>query len=84
MSTITQRELRNESARIMDSLEAGDSFIVTRNGRPVGTLLPLTGPRQSVPSDELVAALRDLPPLDFAQLRTDQDRFFGDDGDRIA
>jgi len=84
MSTITQRELRNESARIMDSLEAGDSFVVTRNGRPVGTLLPLTGPRQSVPSDELVAALSDLPPLDFAKLRADGDRFFEDGGDRIA
>ena len=68
----------------MDSLEAGDSFIVTRNGHPVGTLLPLTGPRQSVPSDELVAALSDLPPLDFARLRADGDRFFSDEGDRIA
>ena len=84
MVTITQRELRNDSARIMDSLEAGDKFIVTRNGKPVGTLLPLTGPRQSVPSDELVAALGDLPPLDFARLRADGDRFFGDEGDRLA
>lgn len=67
----------------MDSLEAGESFIVTRNGKPVGTLMPLTGPRQYVPSDELVAALADLPPLDFATLRADGDRFFGDEGDRI-
>ncbi|MCL2471501.1 MAG: prevent-host-death protein [Propionibacteriaceae bacterium] len=83
MVTITQRQLRNESAQIMDRLEHGDSFIVTRNGRAVGTLAPISGPRQAVPSDELVAALSDLPPLDYARLRADGDRFFADEGDRI-
>jgi len=39
--TITQRELRNESGRIMRALDRGKSFIITRNGVPVGELVPL-------------------------------------------
>ncbi len=37
---ITQRELRNESGRIMRALDSGKSFIITRNGVPVGELIP--------------------------------------------
>lgn len=39
--TISQRELRNDSGRIMRELEAGRSFVVTRNAAPVGELRPL-------------------------------------------
>src|SRR6266513_6013169 len=38
---ITQRELRNDSGEIMRRLDAGETFIVTRNGVPVGELTPL-------------------------------------------
>jgi prevent-host-death family protein len=38
---ITQRELRNESGEIMRALDRGESFVVTRNGVPVGELTPL-------------------------------------------
>src|SRR5262245_41020298 len=34
--TITQRELRNDSGDIMRRLDQGETFIVTRNGTPVG------------------------------------------------
>ena len=34
MRTITQRELRNESAAILRDVQAGQSIIVTRNGTP--------------------------------------------------
>ncbi|MDR0592870.1 MAG: type II toxin-antitoxin system prevent-host-death family antitoxin [Bifidobacteriaceae bacterium] len=90
MATITQRQLRNESASIMDRLEQGEQFTVTRGGRPVATLAPLAplaplaGRRRAVPSEELLAAMADLPPLDFAQLRAEADTFFGDEGDRVG
>jgi len=42
--TITQRELRNGSGKIMRTLDRGETFTVTRNGVPVGELRPL--PRQ--------------------------------------
>lgn len=35
---IGQRELRNDNADIMRRVEAGESFTVTRNGRPVADL----------------------------------------------
>lgn len=38
---LSQRELRNESARVLRSVAAGQSFVVTNAGVPVGRLLPL-------------------------------------------
>ncbi len=39
--TITQRELRNESGEIMRALDAGETFVVTRNGVPTAELRPI-------------------------------------------
>ena len=38
---ISQRELRNDSGRIMRELTQGETFIITRNGEPIGELTPL-------------------------------------------
>ena len=35
--TITQRELSNQTAAIINAVMTGDRFIVTRNGTPVAT-----------------------------------------------
>ena len=38
--TIPQRELRNDNARVIAAVvAAGETFIVTRNGEPVGSLI---------------------------------------------
>lgn len=60
---ITQRELRNESGSIMRGVERGDSFIITRNGTPIGKLIPLRR-RTYVPRAEVMAAFATAPPLD--------------------
>lgn len=39
-TTISQRELRNDSGEIMRRVEAGECFTVTRNGLPVADLMP--------------------------------------------
>jgi prevent-host-death family protein len=39
-TTISQRELRNDSGMIMRRVEQGESFTVTRNGTPVADLVP--------------------------------------------
>ena len=83
VTVITQRELRNDSARVMDEVEAGQSFLLTRRGRAIAQIVPLRGPRTSVPTAELVAGLRGMPHLDYAALRADADAFFGDGGDRV-
>ena len=75
---ITQRELRNDSGAIMRALDRGESFIVTRNGVPVGELRPLQR-RQFVTVDLAQAALRGAAPLDAARFRADIDRLIDQD-----
>ena len=38
--TIAQRELRNENAKVIEAVTAGETFIVTRHGEPVAELRP--------------------------------------------
>lgn len=75
---ITQRELRNESGKVMRALDRGESFIVTRNGIPVGHLTPVRRPR-FVPTDQLIAAFRGAPRIDAKRFREDIDRFVDQD-----
>ncbi len=75
---ISQRELRNESGKIMRELDRGRSFVVTRNGVPVGELRPLARPH-FVPTERLVAAFRGAPSIDLKGFRRDVDRFVDQD-----
>jgi antitoxin (DNA-binding transcriptional repressor) of toxin-antitoxin stability system len=71
-TTITQRELRNSSGETMRRLDAGETFIVTRAGKPVGELSPLR--RARFVSAETVAALfHRAPAIDAERFRTDLD-----------
>jgi prevent-host-death family protein len=75
---ITQRELRNESGEIMRALDRGESFVVTRNGVPVGELMPLRQ-RQFVAADAAVAVFGDAPAIDVARFRADVDALLDQD-----
>jgi len=68
--TITQRELRNDSGDIMRRLDQGETFIVTRNGSPVGELTPLHRHR-FVPIASVMAQFRNAPSIDGARFRAD-------------
>ena len=70
---ITQRELRNNSGEIMRELDRGESFVLTRNGVPVGELTPIRR-RRYVPADVVTAAFSGLPSIDSARFREDVDR----------
>jgi prevent-host-death family protein len=71
---ITQRELRNDSGSVMRAIDAGESFVVTRNGVPVAELSPIR--RSSfVPKETVLTAFANLEPIDFARFRTDIDAF---------
>lgn len=73
--TIPQRELRNDNARVIAAVAAGESFVVTRNGIPVAELRPIQRLQRSfVPKIELLALAAAGPHLDFAQFRADLDR----------
>ncbi|MGW6309041.1 prevent-host-death protein [Streptomyces niveus] len=55
---ITQRDLRSRSKEIMDAVEGGQSFIVTRDGHQIGELVPLRRRRRFVPRSEFAAMSR--------------------------
>ena len=73
--TIAQRELRNDNAKVIEAVAAGQTFVVTRNGIPVAELRPIrTSRRQTVPKAELVALAASGPHVDLRQFRADLDR----------
>jgi antitoxin (DNA-binding transcriptional repressor) of toxin-antitoxin stability system len=76
--TITQRELRNGSGRIMRAVDRGQVFIVTRNGIPVGELRPVVR-RRFVPAEDVRAAFATAPRLDGARFRRDLDTLVDQD-----
>jgi prevent-host-death family protein len=75
---ITQRELRNESGRIMRAVDRGKSFIITRNGVPVGELIPLRQ-RMFVPTETAVAAFAGAPRVARGRFRKDVDGLIDQD-----
>jgi prevent-host-death family protein len=70
---INQRELRNDSGAVLRAVEAGETFVVTRDGHPVAELRPINGPQRFVRKDVLLAALAELPPVDAERFRQDLD-----------
>jgi prevent-host-death family protein len=70
---ITQRDLRNRSREIMDAVERGESFTVTRDGHRIGELIPLRGRRRFVTRQEFAAMSRNTPAADLEAFRADQD-----------
>jgi prevent-host-death family protein len=81
VKVVTQREFRNNSAAVMDAVEAGETYHVTRNGVEVAELRPLTR-RRRLTAAELVERHRLLPQVDYARMRGDADAFFGTE-DRV-
>lgn len=78
---ISQREFRNNSAAVMDAVEAGETYHVTRNGVEIAELRPLPR-RRRLTAEELVERHRRLPRVDHIRMRQEADEFFGTD-DRI-
>jgi antitoxin (DNA-binding transcriptional repressor) of toxin-antitoxin stability system len=62
----------------MRELDRGESFVVTRNGIPVGELRPLAN-RQFVSADRVVAMLRGAPRIDSKRFVADIDKFVDQD-----
>lgn len=73
--TIAQRELRNENAKVIEAVTAGETFIITRNGEPVAELRPLqAGRRTFVSRTELAELATAGMRIDRHQFRADLDR----------
>ena len=70
---ITQRDLRMRSKEIMDAVERGQAFTVTRDGHRIGELVPLRQRRRFVSRAEFAAMSRSAPAIDANAFRADQD-----------
>lgn len=70
---ITQRELRNQSGDVMRALDAGESFVVTRNGVAVGELSPVAR-RRFVDRHIAIDTFARSAPIDPGRFRADLDR----------
>ncbi|HEY9439825.1 MAG TPA: type II toxin-antitoxin system prevent-host-death family antitoxin [Streptomyces sp.] len=78
---ITQRDLRTRSKEIMDAVEAGQTFTVTRDGHRIGELIPLRRRRRFVPRADFAAMSRTAPDISLDTFRNDQDAYVEQDLD---
>jgi antitoxin (DNA-binding transcriptional repressor) of toxin-antitoxin stability system len=76
---VSQRDLRMRSKEIMDAVERGDSFAVTRDGHRIGELIPLRRRRRFLSRAEFARGSRQAPRIDLATFRADQDANFSQD-----
>ena len=73
--TIAQRDLRNDNAKVIDAVVAGETFVVTRNGEPVAELRPLRAVRRTfITRDEVATLASAAVRIDHRQFRADLDR----------
>ena len=70
--TITQRQLRNDSAKVLRAVQEGQSMTITRNGTPVAELRPVAA-RRFVSRATLEEASRTAPRIDARRFRNDID-----------
>lgn len=82
MKTITQRELAARSKAVLDDVEAGETYHITRNGTEIAEVRPLSSRRRFVPVEELQRKWSNAPAVDYARMRAEADEFFGSE-DRV-
>jgi prevent-host-death family protein len=57
MTFVASRELRNETRKVLDRVQAGEDVIITVDGRPVAVIKPLPEKRRSIPTAEVLRML---------------------------
>ncbi|MDE0269227.1 MAG: type II toxin-antitoxin system prevent-host-death family antitoxin [Acidimicrobiaceae bacterium] len=72
MATVTIRELRNHGGAVIDRVQTGECLTVTRLGRPVAELHPLT--RTGPDPTTLLERWSRLPHINPEALRHDIDQ----------
>lgn len=80
MPTIPQRDLRNNPGSVLRRAQAGETFTVTVNGRPVAQLGPLPQPSGPPTAQAFLAAVAATP----ADRQWAADLYAGRDAERAA
>jgi prevent-host-death family protein len=76
---INQRDLKLHAGEIMDAVERGEAFTVTRNGRRIATVTPIGSRPTFVPKERVAAAFAGAPVLDDSRFRDDVRALFSDE-----
>jgi prevent-host-death family protein len=71
VAEITIRELRNHGGEVVDRVAQGEQITVTRAGKPVAELRPVSRP--PLTAETLLARWRPLPPVDYQAMRAELD-----------
>jgi antitoxin (DNA-binding transcriptional repressor) of toxin-antitoxin stability system len=69
---ITDRALRDDAFAIIEALDSGESFVVTRDGKEVAELRPLPA-RRFVKTEEVLAAFAGSPYIDLRRFAAELD-----------
>jgi prevent-host-death family protein len=70
MAKVSIRDLRNHGGEVVDRAAGGETITITRSGKPVAELRPI---RQPLSSEALVERFKQVPPMDYDELREDLD-----------
>jgi prevent-host-death family protein len=71
MTEVTIRELRNHGGQVVDRVARGEKITITRDGRPVAELRPVSRP--PLTAETLLARWHRLPPVDHRAMRAEID-----------
>ncbi len=76
--TISQRELRNQSGKVLRDVAGGASVTITSRGTPVAELRPAARTK-SISKHEIVRYLKSAPKIDAKRFREDVDSIVDQD-----
>jgi len=80
---VASRELRNDTAGLLRKVEAGETVVITRRGKPVANLVPHRGNAPRWFTREEVAAIAESSSAD-PGLRADLERLAGETTDDLG
>jgi len=80
MDTINLADAKTHLSELIDRVEAGDSIVITRRGKPVAQLTAVTKPRKRVDAALLQSLTETMPPqpqdaASLVRLMRDGDRY---------
>ncbi|MDR8408977.1 type II toxin-antitoxin system prevent-host-death family antitoxin [Nonomuraea sp. 3-1Str] len=78
---INQRDLKNRTGEIMDAIERGKSFTLTRHGHQIATVIPISRRRTFVPKERFLAVFENAPIIDDEEFEADVRAAFHDAGE---
>ncbi|MGH3186350.1 MAG: type II toxin-antitoxin system Phd/YefM family antitoxin [Streptosporangiaceae bacterium] len=71
MAEVTIRELRNHGGEVVDRVAQGEQITITRAGKPVAELRPLSRP--PLTAETLLTRWHRLPPVNYRVMRIELD-----------